>query len=188
MRRERWLVGVLSIALVAGTSVFASARNADAQNPPECGQRSVDVRNDDPRCVVQFASAGEPWDPGGGSGGVTEDRNHPPVISIRSGTTVEFQNFGMPHVVAVYDRGLNKNGTTNNLTTFRDIVYVPGAPPSVINDPVGRLAMGASGTSLEYTFEEPGQYLVICAFRPHFENYGQSTYVIVDETLVAPTP
>jgi plastocyanin len=121
---------------------------------------------------------------------VTRDRNDPPVIYVRSGTTVEFQNIeGSPHRVAIYDQGLSKNGS-NNLTTLRDITYTPGVPPSAIDDPVGRLypAVGPlpanwAGASVSFTFTTPGQYLVICAFRPHLENFGQSTFVIVDETV-----
>lgn len=182
MAWKRWFAGGLAVALVVSAAVVTSVQQAGAENPASCDHRSVAVRNDDLRCVVQFGLPGESWDPPGGAGGVTRDRNQPSLISIRSGTTVEFQSAGRPHVVAVYDHGLNKNGTTNNLTTFRDITYVSGQP-GVIADVDGRLALGVQGESLDYTFTEPGQYLVICAFRAHFEDFGQATYVVVDETV-----
>jgi plastocyanin len=55
----------------------------------------------------------------------------------------------------------------------------------------GLLAMGPSPVGLtgpqrqsgaidfSYTFSEPGQYLVVCNFRPHFVSYGHATFVVV---------
>ena len=183
MRQRRWFAGGIVVALMASAAVLASAQQADAKNPPDCDARSAAVRSNDLRCVVQFGLPGESWDPSGPlGGGVTRDRNQPSLISIRPETTVEFMNAGGPHVVAIYDRGLTKNGS-NGVTTFRDVTYTVGSGPNIIDDPLGRLAFGVSGASLEYKFDEPGQYLVICAFRPHLENFGQATFVVVDETV-----
>ena len=179
MRQKKWFAGGIVIALVASAAVLASAQEADAKDPPNCDNRSVAVRNDDPRCVVQFGSPGESWDLPGGAGGVTRDRNQPSLISVRSATTVEFQNAGAPHRISIYDHGIG------GLTTFLDVtgsvvsnVIQPNATPG--ETLVGPLA---SGESTSFTFTEPGQYLVICAFNPHFRNFGQATFVVVDETL-----
>jgi len=173
----------MAVALMATAAVLASAQQADAKNPPNCDHRSAQVRNDDRRCVVQFGLPGESWDPSGGAGGVTRDRNQPSLISIRSGTTVEFQNAGGPHRIAIYDHGIG------GLTTFLDVtgpvvsnVIQPNATPGeTLVGPLG------AGESTSYRFDEPGQYLVICAFNPHFRNFGQATFVVVDKT-VAETP
>ena len=152
---------------------------ADATNPPACDASSAAVRSNDLRCVVQFGLPGESWDLLGGAGGVTRDRNQPSLISIRSGTTVEFQNAGTPHRISIYDHGIG------GLTTFLDVTGPLAGPVIQPNTTPGETLVGplASGESTSFTFTEPGQYLVICAFNPHFRNYGQSTYVVVDETL-----
>jgi len=37
----------------------------------------------------------------------------------------------------------------------------------------------AGAIDLSYTFNLPGQYLVICSFRPHFVDYAHSTFILV---------
>jgi len=180
VRQRRWFAGGIAVALIASAAVLASTQQVDAKNPPDCDDRSAAVRNNDLRCVVQFGLAGEPWDPAGpAGGGVTRDRNQPSLISIRSGTTVEFQNSGTPHRISIYDHGIG------GATTFLDVtgtvvsnVIQPNANPG--ETLVGPLP---AGQSTSYKFDEPGQYLVICAFNPHFRNFGQATFVVVDETV-----
>jgi plastocyanin len=185
MSRYLWFAftAMVSVSAALGAYFFAFDEEAGARDPFDCDRRSVQARRDHPICAIQFGSEGEAWDPPMGAGGVTRDRNTPNLVTIRSGTTIDIQNAGAPHQIAIYDKGLNKNGTTNNLTTFRDITFTPGAGPVVINDPVGRLAFGSPGASMSYTFTTPGQYLIICAFRPHLENFAQATYVVVDDSV-----
>ncbi len=130
---------------------------------------------------VHFGLAGDPIDPPAGAGGATRDRVQPPFLIIRSGDTVEFVNIGAPHRVAIYDKNLPKNGT-NPPTTLADIDSAAGTG-TFLDDPVGRLALGDTGQTIHYTFTNTTgaveQYLVICAFRPHFVDYGMSTVVLV---------
>jgi hypothetical protein len=130
---------------------------------------------------VRFGLPGSRIDPPRGAGGATRDRVEPPVLIVNSGTTLDFRNIGAPHQVAVYDKNLAKNGTTPP-TTFADITTTTGGP-FFIDDPGGRLALGASGADLSFTFRNTTgaveQYLVICAFKPHFVDYGMSTVVLV---------
>lgn len=183
MSIRRWRIGLAGVVFLAVGTIAVFSSGVSAGSTPQCGSRSSEVRQDQFACVVDFGSSGESWDPAAGAGGVTRDRNQPSLVSVRPGTTINFENVGAPHVVAIYDSGLNKNGTTNNLTTLRDVTYQVGVAPSVIDDPDGRLAIGGSGASVEYTFDQPGQYLVICAFRPHLENFAQATYVVVGESV-----
>jgi hypothetical protein len=131
---------------------------------------------------VRFGLPGDPIDPPGqAGGGATRDRVDPPVIIIDSGQTINYVNAGDPHRVAIYDRGLTKNGS-GATTTLADINEAAGTG-MFLDDPVGRLTVGAPGASVSWTFINPTatvqQYLVICAFRPHFVNYAHAQVVLV---------
>ncbi len=130
---------------------------------------------------VHFGLRGDPVDPPPPLGGATRDRVQPPVLVIRSGDTVNFLNLGQPHQVAIYDKNLTKNGTSVP-TTLADINATAGTG-TFLDDPVGRLALGAPGQTINFTFTnttgEVEQYLVICAFRPHFVDSAMSTVILV---------
>jgi plastocyanin len=101
----------------------------------------------------------------------------PNTVVIRAGGTVTFEVV-LPHKVAIYEPG----------TTPEDIRLIPGVtllnhvgppgPPFIPNfyldEPNGRLFLDPAPAfgpphSVQYTFEQPGKYLVICAIAPHFE-------------------
>ena len=178
---------VTSIGIVALPDLTRSG--VEAKNPQDCGAQSVGVRQDEQRCVVQFGLAGEPWDPAAGGGGVTRDRNVPDLITVRSGTTVDFENIGAPHRISIYNHGINSvvGGVleTNNRTTLVDVTGSVVTNVIQANAVAGQTLVGplASGASTSYTFSEPGQYLVICSFNPHFRNFAQATFVIVDDAV-----
>lgn len=159
-------VGVLlSAALLSGTATTT------ADGGGRRAQRTVD-----------FGLEGSEFDPAGpAGGGSTRDRNKPDALVVKSGTTVTFENFGAPHRVALYDAGLVKNGS-GPTTTLADIVPTAGVG-TFLDDPAGRLALEAPGADLTYTFTNTSgtvkQYLAICAFRPHFTNYAQATFILV---------
>jgi hypothetical protein len=136
---------------------------------------------DKPPIPVQFGLAGEAIDPPRAAGGSTRDRVDPPVIIIRSGESINYVNAGAPHQVAIYDKNLAKNGTTPP-TTFADIDTAAGTG-TFLDDPVGRLTLGGPGVSVSTAFINTTgaveQYLVICAFRPHFVDYGMAQIVLV---------
>ena len=100
----------------------------------------------------------------------------PGTTVIRAGGTVTFEVVA-PHRVAIYEPG----------TTPDDIRLIPGVtlfnhagppgPPFIPNfyldEPNGRVFLDPAPAfgpphSVQYTFAEPGRYLVICAIRPHF--------------------
>ena len=100
----------------------------------------------------------------------------PNTVVIRAGGTVTFDVVA-PHLVAIYEPG----------TTPDDIRLIPGVtlfdhvgppgPPFIpnfyIDEPNGRLFLDPAPAfgpphSVQYTFDAPGRYLVICVIAPHF--------------------
>ena len=102
----------------------------------------------------------------------------PRTVTIAEGGSVTydiFVRFGV-HQPVVYEAG-----------TTPDDVQAQGPFPFV-NDPAGRLAIGpavnaAAGTGTwttpAGTFDEPGRYLVLCNFAPHFAEFGMYGWVNV---------
>ena|SRR5215212_9024931 len=97
---------------------------------------------------------------------------------IKAGGSVNFVISGF-HILGVYGSGTELEDVNGTLTAA-----IPGAPPGfpvVVNDPLNRLyrgvnpfdlALGKFGPPLDRTeavnFAEPGRYLVVCLFTPHF--------------------
>jgi plastocyanin len=131
--------------------------------------------------TARFGLPGDPIDPPAGAGGGTRDRVDPPSIIIKSGEAITYENQGAPHRVAIYDSGLTKNGTAAP-TTLADIAETAGTG-TFLDDPAGRLLLAAPGEDVTWTFTNTSgaleQYLVICAFRPHFADYGMSQVILV---------
>jgi hypothetical protein len=130
---------------------------------------------------VEFGLPGSPLDPPAGAGGATRDRVVPEVIVIESGQTVFYENEGAPHQLAIYDKNLTKNGTTAP-TTLLDVNDSAGTG-TLLDDPVGRLGLASPGADVYWTFTNTSgsveQYLVICAFRPHFQNFAMAQFILV---------
>ncbi len=95
------------------------------------------------------------------------DRVQPGAVRIEAGDTVEFDVEGF-HQVAVYEPGIRPKDIEPNPATF-----------PFLNDPDGRIALGGVETDFEYTFEEPGKYLVLCNITPHFEESQMWAWVLV---------
>lgn len=111
----------------------------------------------------------------------------PGTVVIQAGGTVTFQ-VQTPHRVAIYEPGTRPEDIRliPGVTVFNHVG--PPGPPFIpnfyIDEPIGRLfieagpAFGAPHT-VEYTFEEPGRYLVICAIFPHFSQFNMYGWVVV---------
>jgi len=100
-----------------------------------------------------------------------KDNLVPRTVVIDKGGTVTFNTFGV-HQVSIYAPGTEPGDIDTS-----DLVMMPaGCPafaPLLIDDDTNRVASythacGAPWTAT-HTFSEPGKYLVICAFLPHFE-------------------
>ena len=109
----------------------------------------------------------------------------PRTVVIDKGGTVTFKTFGV-HQVSIYDSGTEPEDIdTSVLVLTPEGCPKPMGTPLMINDSTDRLALyaqpcGPGPRQVEHKFNEPGRYLVICAFLPHFQvqMYG---WVIVRE-------
>lgn len=95
----------------------------------------------------------------------------PYTATIKAGGNVNFVIAGF-HNIAVYGPGSTLESINASITT-----PVPGAPmgfPPLVNDSVNRVYRGTNPFNQPQdrtevvNFSDPGTYLVICAFLPHF--------------------
>jgi plastocyanin len=106
--------------------------------------------------------------------GVAKDDLVLRTVVIDKGGRVTFNTFGV-HELAIYD-----DGTEPGDIDTTDLVLTPAGCPK----PMGAALLIAGDTNriqlysqpcgpdlrqVVHTFEEPGKYLVICAFLPHFQ-------------------
>jgi len=139
--------------------------------------------------TVQFGqpNVGSPFPPTSGhdQSAHAVDNMVPRTVVIDSGDTVIF-NTGGVHQVAIYEPGTEPEDIdTSALVLTPAGCPKPGGAPLLINDTENRVALyaqpcGPAPRQVTHTFTEPGRYLVICAFLPHFQvqMYG---WVIVRE-------
>ncbi len=112
----------------------------------------------------------------------------PRTVVIDKGGEVTFKTFGV-HQVSIYAPGTEPGDIdTTDLVLMPTGCPRPGPPPGaplLIDDDTNRikdypLPCGPAEREVKHTFTEPGRYLVICSFLPHFQvqMYG---WVIVRE-------
>ena len=106
----------------------------------------------------------------------------PRTVVISQGGMVTFNIEGPAHQIAVYQTGTKPSDIDTSLLTGGGA----GCPPvPLINDPVGRIAIlgvqpcAGGPTQVHFTFDEPGRYLIICTFLPHFADNDMYGWVIV---------
>jgi plastocyanin len=99
----------------------------------------------------------------------------PGTVVIDKGGTVTF-NTGGVHEVAIYAPGTEPSDidTTDLVLTPAGCPKPGGVVPLLIDDDTNRIALyaqpcGPGPRTVTHTFDEPGKYLVICAFLPHFQ-------------------
>ena len=100
-----------------------------------------------------------------------KDNLVPRTVVIDKGGTVTFNTFGV-HQIAIYAPGTEPDDIDTS-----DVVQMPGNCPAfaplLIDDDTNRVGFYTHACggpwSQPHTFTEPGKYLVICAFLPHFE-------------------
>ena len=92
---------------------------------------------------------------------------------VKAGGTVNFIIGGF-HLVTVYGPGTDFDDISTAVLT-----PIPGAPmgfPPVVDDPVNRVYRGLSPFGLPQdrveavNFANPGRYLAVCTFFPHFQD------------------
>lgn len=135
--------------------------------------------------TIQFGQTdvGSPFPPplGHDQSSHAKDNLVPRTVVISQGGTVTFETFGV-HQVAIYEPGTKPGDIDTSILAPPP----PGCPPGpLINDPLGRVAVlgaqpcGGGPAVVSYTFNDPGRYLVICTFLPHFAEFDMYGWVIV---------
>ena len=107
----------------------------------------------------------------------------PRTVVISQGGTVTFVIDSPVHQVAVYEAGTEPGDIDATILTPGGMGDCPDIP--LIDDMDGLVAVlgdqpcAGGPTMVSYTFDEPGRYLVICAFLPHFADDDMYGWVIV---------
>jgi plastocyanin len=179
MRRALWSLLVPAVlAGCADTDVPTAAVNETAV-PIDVS--AADVKSS---VVVRFGdpNAGSPFPPADGHDASihAKDRLTPRTVVIAAGGTVTFEVMPV-HRVAIYDDGVQPSDIS--LANLEPAPFL-GIPGFQINDPNNRLFLEAPGAfvsvrTVEYTFDTPGRYLVICVTTPHFVEGDMYGWVIV---------
>jgi plastocyanin len=129
--------------------------------------------------TVQFgqANVGSPFPPTSGhdQSAHAVDNMVPRTVVIDKGGTVTFNTFGV-HQVAIYAPGTDPRDidTSVLIATPANCPKPPPTPLLLMDDDTNRIALyaqpcGPAPRQVTHTFTEPGRYLVICAFLPHFQ-------------------
>ena len=143
----------------------------------------------------------------------------PDTVVLAQGGTLTFNINARSHAIAVYGPGTLRSDIDVSSESLDDILRFnadgtpdrendddPNSPQAVfadrlVVDPNGRVAQSPSGpfganvpdtwTTPADTFAEPGQYLLICTFAPHFGIGMYGTVIVTEEgdvtTAVAPS-
>lgn len=138
--------------------------------------------------TVEFGlpDTGSPFPPGHDQSGHAKDRPVPRTVVISQGGTVEFRINARTHGLAIYGPGIEPEDIdVNNMIPS----VAPCPRPPLIDDPNGRIAVFDQPCALlppqqtdvvRFTFDEPGRYLFICIFFPHFMDFDMFGWVIVE--------
>jgi plastocyanin len=136
--------------------------------------------------VVQFGQpdTGSPFPPSQqhDQSSHAKDNIVPRTVVIAAGGTVEFQINTPAHGLAIYQAGTEPEDI--DVTILKPSAGPPCPPPPLIDDDQDRLVVFAQpcagGPSVvSYTFQNPGRYLIICVFSPHFVDFDMFGWVIV---------
>lgn len=197
--RTKLLIVVVSLVAVA---VACSQSQSPAPSPVSSNPAStaaVDGQGGGASplsAVIQFGqeNAGSPFPPGSGhdQSGHAADNLVPRTVVIGVGGTVTFNVPAAVHQIRIYKPGTEPSDISlANLTTLAAHAGC-GAPlppqvtgaPLVITDATNLEASipvpCLTPTTRTYTFTQPGKYLVICGFLPHFQ-VGMYGWVEVKE-------
>lgn len=191
-RDRRSAVRIASVVIAVGFT-FSCSGDDPSSTPlePEAGINAarLGVPGAPTSAVVRF---------GNNSVGTTEfgpvhpssharDNIIPSTVVIPAGGSVTFM-VQPPHRVAIYEAGT----ALADIRLIPEVTLVshmgPPGPPVIpdfyIDEPDGRIFIEplpafAPEHSVEYTFPEPGRYLVICGVAPHFTEFNMYAWVEV---------
>ena len=148
--------------------------------------------------VMQFGQAdvGSPFPPGSehDQSAHAKDNIVPRTVVIAVNGTVTFNVPPGVHQINIYKPGTEPEDVDTSMANLTTLAARAGcaAPPGVVNAPIVISTGGANfeaaipvpcltPTTRTYTFTQPGKYLVICAFLPHFQ-VGMYGWVEVKES------
>jgi plastocyanin len=173
--RPRVILAMSALALAVACSDYASRQSATVTAPdpvagaPASGNATSGTAALRREATMQFGLVDV------GSGNPPPHPSHhsndtivPGTVVIDQGGTVSFNAVGV-HQVAIYKEGL---GLADVNTTSNLVANPCGAPPPSIGpDATTQLAYftGCGTRTHTQTFDEPGEYLVICSVLPHFQ-------------------
>jgi len=182
MKRRNFVASVLASGVVAAPILMADhEHDKDEVSGPQAN------------ATVTFGAWLTDYQPplnrfNGGQEPVDSNHHHmvPFEAQIKAGGTVNFVISGF-HILGIYAPGTDVDDIS---TAVR--INIPNAPagfPQVINDPLNRVYWGKNPWALappplldrteSVTFSQPGTYLVICTFVPHFVPGQMHGYVKV---------
>jgi plastocyanin len=179
MKRREFVTGVLAAGLAADALAAQGRGHGHGDTPLEGPLANA---------VVSFGA----WPAGLSDRLIPPPPGSPPppnvhqllpyTVTIKAGGAVNFVLAGFHHVV-VYGPG-----TTFDAIAAGSTIPVPGAPegfPRLIDDPTNRVYRGLNpfGQPQDRVevvhFSNPGTYLVICAFVPHFADKMHGSVKVV---------
>lgn len=179
----RFRYGVVSVLLVAFALAVACTQTGSAPSAPSAAGGSLAAGASSPlSATVRFGndSVGSPFPPPSGHDQSNHGRDNliPRTVVIDQGGTVTFVMGGGVHQVGIY-----ADGTRPEQVSRAGAATIAGCPPvpyvTGVGDPnlleiVGQPLCGGGTPSVQYTFDTPGRYLVICTFIPHLDTgmYG----------------
>lgn len=174
MRRLKVLV---YLGLLAAAMLGACDRGGDFTGPEASLDGLPVTLSNGPAmtAVMDFGSkiVGSPYPPPSGHDDSfhAKDKVRPRTVVVAAGGTVVF-NVGPVHQVAVYDDGVEPTDIDLANAGF------------IIDDPTERIGLGppvsfTEGHQYAFTFNEPGEYLVICTVTPHFVDAKMYGWVTV---------
>jgi plastocyanin len=167
---------LLSLVVTAGCAQSGSAPSS----PSSTNGGSLAAGASTPAsATVRFGNdtVGSPFPPPSGhdNSGHGRDNLIPRTAVIDQGGTVTFEMGGAVHQVGIYAPGTKPEQVSRagaaTIAGCPPVPYVTGAGDPNLVAIVGQppCASGGGDWSVQYTFDTPGRYLVICTFIPHLD-------------------
>lgn len=187
--RERVVRSATSIVALAATgamfgSCSATEPTAVLARPPVAETFGAVISPND--ATVQFGlvdvGSGFPPSAGHDQSRHSNDTMVPGTVEIDRGGSVTF-NIVNPHQISIYEPGTRPEDIDTSIRSAMPAGCPNPGGNALITDPDGLVASWADPCNaprqpITYQFDEPGRYLVICSFDPHFQ-IGMYGWVIV---------
>jgi plastocyanin len=188
MKRREFVekVGMGSAALLTGSVLTNSDKGpVKPKARPQEGHEHQQLNGNRASTTISFGQWKTPLDRTAAAARPTDNQHLllPFVAKVKSGGAIMFVVSGF-HNIVIYGPG--KEVGDVDITRTRPVANPP-APnfPPLIDDPVGRVFRGNDPSTVlqdrteTVTLHDPGRYLIICGFFPHFVNDNMHGFVDV---------